>query len=224
MEFLQNRRSSENQKPPENRQKSGLFWASPFCNAPSLDTVDFSSKSKPNNSEPIFGKGMRRSTFRWRKGLFSEKGGGNLVRISTGKAIQWRAPGPFSEPPDSEKWKVAVLIPFPKTSLWLKPILLQNKLVLLPKSVHPIANYHSWLSPPPPPRDNCKKKQVSLQEYLFPTEVRFPASAENALSCRKNAVFRGRMAGNRRKLQEGFRAQESRTPVNFHKICSCNGK
>ena len=23
---------------------------------------------------------------------------------------------PFSEPPDSEKWKVAVLIPFPKSS------------------------------------------------------------------------------------------------------------
>ena len=30
VEFLESRRSSENQKPPENRQKSGLFWASPF--------------------------------------------------------------------------------------------------------------------------------------------------------------------------------------------------
>ena len=30
MEFLKNRRSWENQKTPENRQKSGLFWASPF--------------------------------------------------------------------------------------------------------------------------------------------------------------------------------------------------
>ena len=30
MEFLENRRSWENQKPPENRQRSGLFWASPF--------------------------------------------------------------------------------------------------------------------------------------------------------------------------------------------------
>ena len=28
VEFLQSRRSWENQKPPENRQKSGLFWAS----------------------------------------------------------------------------------------------------------------------------------------------------------------------------------------------------
>ena len=30
VEFLESRRSWENQKPPENRQKSGLFWASPF--------------------------------------------------------------------------------------------------------------------------------------------------------------------------------------------------
>ena len=30
VELLKNRRSWENQKPPENRQKSGLFWASPF--------------------------------------------------------------------------------------------------------------------------------------------------------------------------------------------------
>ena len=30
VEFLKSRRSWENQKPPENRQKSGLFWASPF--------------------------------------------------------------------------------------------------------------------------------------------------------------------------------------------------
>ena len=50
------------------------------------------------NPEPIFGKGMRRSTFQWKKGAFSEKGEaiqwrGGLVRISTGKAIQWRGPG-----------------------------------------------------------------------------------------------------------------------------------
>ena len=30
VEFPENRRSWENKKPPENRQKSGLFWASPF--------------------------------------------------------------------------------------------------------------------------------------------------------------------------------------------------
>ena len=51
-----------------------------------------------NTSEPIFGKGMRRSTFQWKKGVFSEKGEaiqwvGGLVRISTGKAIQWSASG-----------------------------------------------------------------------------------------------------------------------------------
>ena len=41
----------------------------------------------------------RRSTFQWKKGLFSEKGGGNsgtggLVRTSTGKATQWSGLGP----------------------------------------------------------------------------------------------------------------------------------
>ena len=51
------------------------------------------------NSELMFGKGMRRSTFQWKKGFFSEKGGGisvnegGLGRISTGKAIQWRGSG-----------------------------------------------------------------------------------------------------------------------------------
>ena len=30
VEFLENKRSWENRKPPKNRQKSGLFWASPF--------------------------------------------------------------------------------------------------------------------------------------------------------------------------------------------------
>ena len=51
-----------------------------------------------NTSEPIFGQGIRRSTFQWKKRVFSEEGGGiqwmrGLVRISTGKAIQWRGPG-----------------------------------------------------------------------------------------------------------------------------------
>ena len=34
VEFIESRRSSENQKPPENRKKSGLFWASPFTMHP----------------------------------------------------------------------------------------------------------------------------------------------------------------------------------------------
>ena len=49
-------------------------------------------------SEPIFGKGMRRSTFQWRKGFFGEKGGGNSVNKGFGKDFyrkgnQWRASG-----------------------------------------------------------------------------------------------------------------------------------
>ena len=69
-----------------------LFWGLRPC--PSLIFLFYQGKS-----EPIFGKGMRRSTFQWKKGFFSETGGeaiqwmGGLVRISTGKAIQWRAPG-----------------------------------------------------------------------------------------------------------------------------------
>ena len=38
--FLQNRRSSENQKPLESRQKCGFLLSLAFYNAPSLDTVD----------------------------------------------------------------------------------------------------------------------------------------------------------------------------------------
>ena len=41
VEFLLKTGAPEkNQKNPENRQKSGLFWASPFYNAPSLYTVE----------------------------------------------------------------------------------------------------------------------------------------------------------------------------------------
>ena len=69
--------------------------------------------------ELIFGTGMRRSTFQWRKGFFSEKVGGNSVNGGFGKGFyrkgnSVKTSGRFSEPPDSEKWKVAVLIPFPK--------------------------------------------------------------------------------------------------------------
>ena len=61
--------------------------------------------------------------------LFSGKKGFSVKR---GEAIQWmrglarivqerlncsvKRSGPFSEPPDSENWKVVVLIPFPKIS------------------------------------------------------------------------------------------------------------
>ena len=59
------------------------------------------------NSEPIFGKGMRRSTFQLKKGVFSEKGGGNSVNEGFGKDFYRKGNsvkrfGPFTEPPDSE--------------------------------------------------------------------------------------------------------------------------
>ena len=49
-------------------------------------------------SKQIFGKGMRRSTFQWKKGFSVKRGVAiqwmrGLVRISTGKAIQWRGSG-----------------------------------------------------------------------------------------------------------------------------------
>ena len=46
--------------------------------------------------------------------------------------------------------------------------------------------------------------------------MHFPA-AEECTFLQKNAVLGGQMAGNRRKLQEGFRAEESRALANFHK-------
>ena len=75
-------------------------------------------------SEPIFGKGMRRrrSSFQWKKGVFSEEGGGNSVNQELGKDFYRKGNsvkrfGPSTELPDSENWKVAVLIPFPKTDM-----------------------------------------------------------------------------------------------------------
>ena len=56
----------------------------------------------------------------------------------------------------------------------------------------------------------------------FPTE-KCTFLQKNAFSCRKNANSCRKMrflAGSRRKLQEGFRAQESRTLANFHKQIS----
>ena len=75
-------------------------------------------------SEPIFGKGMRRSTFQWKKGIFSEKGGGNSVNQGLGKDFYRKGNsvkrfGLFAEPPDSQNWKLAVLIPFPKIISYL---------------------------------------------------------------------------------------------------------
>ena len=60
-----------------------------------------------------------------KKGFFSEKGGGNSVNQGFGKDFYRKGDsvkrsGPFTEPPDSENWKVAVLIPFPKISSYIQ--------------------------------------------------------------------------------------------------------
>ena len=78
---------------------------------------------------------------------------------------------------------------------------------------------------------NCRKIGFPAEKCIFPQKnavsyrkMRFPAEKcifllKNAFSCRKMRFSGGHMAGNRRKLQKGFRAQESRTLANFHKIC-----
>ena len=71
-----------------------------------------------------FGEGDATKHFRVTKG-FPVEGGRHsvnkgLVRISTVKAVQWRGPGhSVNHTQDSENWKVAVLIPFPKISAFL---------------------------------------------------------------------------------------------------------
>ena len=71
-----------------------------------------------------------------------------------------------------------------------------------------------------------KKKSIFLEKgvFFFYLAMHFPAKKKthllqkNALSCRKMRFSGGQhIAGNRRKSQEGFRAQESRTLANFHK-------
>ena len=60
-----------------------------------------------------------------------------------------------------------------------------------------------------------------LLSYILTSFSHFPAPPKYALSRKNLNGFRGGyMAGNRRRLQEGFRAQESRTLANFHKIHS----
>ena len=97
---------------------------------------------------------------------------------------------------------------------------------------HPKTNYHSRLLTP---QANCRKmgfpteRCISLQRSAFlyrkmhfPTEEctflqtnAFPS--EECTFLQKNMVFGGHAARNCRTLQEGFKAQESRTLANFHK-------
>ena len=51
--------------------------------------------------------------------------------------------------------------------------------------------------------------------YISCRRMHFPG--DRCTFLQKHMVFRGGKARNRRKLQEGFRAQESRTLANFHK-------
>ena len=69
-----------------------------------------------------FWKGMRRSAFQWKKGFSVKRGEAiqwvrGLVRLSTGKAIQWRGSGPFTELPDSENLKSCCPHPLPENRL-----------------------------------------------------------------------------------------------------------
>ena len=73
------------------------------------------------NQSRFLGRGCDEALFSEKKGFFSEKGGGNSVNEGFGKDFYRKGnsvkrSGPFGEPPDSENWKVAVLIPFPKIS------------------------------------------------------------------------------------------------------------
>ena len=72
------------------------------------------------------GRGCDEAIFSEKKGFFSEKGG-NSVNWGFGKDFcrkgnSVKRSRRFSEPPDSEKQKVAVLPPFPKiSSYWDLP-------------------------------------------------------------------------------------------------------
>ena len=68
-----------------------------------------------------FWEGDATKHFSLKKGFFREKGGGNSVNARFGKEFYRKGnsvkrSGPFSDPPESENLKVAVLIPFPKIS------------------------------------------------------------------------------------------------------------
>ena len=69
-----------------------------------------------------------------------------------------------------------------------------------------------------------RKQAFSYSKMHIPCrKMRFPA--EECSFLQKNAVLGGgHMAGNLRKSQEGFRAQESRTLANFHKTLGLHKK
>ena len=98
-------------------QIGGVSWRLPFFKSqkPARHSVTNGARTvvqiggvlQLEGSEPIFGKGMRRSTFQWKKRVFQRKGGGNSVNEGFGKDFYRKGNsvksfGPFTEPPDSE--------------------------------------------------------------------------------------------------------------------------
>ena len=98
-------------------------------------------------------------------------------------------------------------------SLWIRGVQGHND------SFTPKTSYHSKFLPP---SANCRKMRFPAAKCTFlqknalsSRKMRFPA--EKCTFLEKNAAFGEPMAGNCRKLQDGFRAQESRTLANFYK-------
>ena len=84
---------------------------------------------------------------------------------------------------------------------------------------HLKTNSHSWFLTS---QRRLRKNDFSCRKCFFLQKNalscwKMPFLKKNALSCRKMRFSGGHIARNRRKSQEGFRAQESRTPANFHK-------
>ena len=78
---------------------------------------------KKQSRSRFSGRGCDEALFSEKKGVFSEKSGGNSVNEGFGKDFYRKGNsvkrfGQFTEPPDSENRKVAVLIPFPKISFY----------------------------------------------------------------------------------------------------------
>ena len=74
---------------------------------------------------------------------------------------------------------------------------------------HPETNDHSWfLTPQSKLQKDGIDRNFSAGKCFFLQKMPFPV--EKCTFLQKNYGFQGHMSGNRRKLQEGFRAQESR--------------
>ena len=144
---------------------------------------------------------MRRSTYQWKKGFFSEKGGGNSVNGGFGKDFYRKGNSVkrsvrYSEPPDSENWKVAVLIPFPKISsytsnwIWMRLFYLQLRSfyvqqVLNPTPLNPApVTCHKW------------KTEVALQ---FSESCAAETIPQHSLFCSADLVFYQKLRCNKRK-------------------------